>query len=139
MLRLRRGKKGIELQLHELEAAIMEVVWSRQWSEFSVGDVLEVLEKKRDIAYTTVMTTVSRLYDKEILTRQRDGKRYLYCPRMNRQEFLESTARQVLDGLGPAGEQHAVALLVEKVSAASRKELDEIEALIKKRRKELGA
>jgi predicted transcriptional regulator len=133
--RLRPGKKGLELRLHELEAAIMDVVWTRNLSTFTVADVLGVLEKKRDIAYTTVMTTLSRLHDKGVLERQRDGKRYLYSSKYSREEFLLSTARVVLDEA--VGGQRAMAMLAEKVTEASATELDELEALIQKRREEL--
>lgn len=135
--RLRQGKKGLELRLHDLEAAIMDVVWTKRLSSFAVGDVLAILEKQRDIAYTTVMTTVARLYDKGILDRQRDGKRYLYSPRLSREEFLGATAREVLDGA--VGGHQAMVMLAEKVSEASAGELDDLEALIQKRREELEA
>lgn len=133
--RLRPGKKGLEVRLHELEAAIMDVVWGKQLSEFAVSDVLAVLEKKREIAYTTVMTTVARLYDKGLLERRRDGKRYIYSPKLTREQFLESTAREVLDGA--VGGPRAMAMLAEKVSEASAGELDQLEAIIRRRREEL--
>jgi predicted transcriptional regulator len=133
--RLRSGKKGLELRLHELEAAIMNVVWSKRMVSFAVGDVLAVLEKQREIAYTTVMTTVVRLHEKGLLKRERDGRRYLYSPKVTREEFLASTARTVLDG---AVDSHqAMAMLVEKVSEASASDLDKLEALIQQRREEL--
>jgi predicted transcriptional regulator len=135
--RLRPGKKGLELRLHDLEATIMDVVWSKQLVSFAVGDVLAILEKQRDIAYTTVMTTVTRLYEKGILERERDGKRYLYSPKLTREEFMESTAREVLDEA--VGGHQAMAMLAEKVSEASAGELDDLEALIQKRREELDA
>lgn len=135
--RLRSGKKGLELRLHDLEATIMDVVWGKQLSSFAVGDVLAILEKQRDIAYTTVMTTVTRLYEKGILGRERDGKRYLYSPKLTREEFMESTAREVLDEA--VGGHQAMAMLAEKVSEASAGELDDLEALIQKRREELDA
>lgn len=134
--RLRPGKKGLELRLHELEATIMGVVWSRRLTTFSVSDVLVILEREREIAYTTVMTTLARLHDKGLLLRERDGKKYLYSPKLSREQFLESTAREVLDGA--VGGRQAMALLVEKVSEASAGELDELEAMIQQRRKELG-
>ncbi len=133
--RLRSGKKGLEIRLHDLEATIMDVVWSKELVSFAVSDVLAVLEKQRDIAYTTVMTTLTRLYEKGILKRERDGKRYLYSPRLTREEFLHSTAREVLDKA--VGGHQAMAMLAEKVSEASAGQLDDLEALIQKRREEL--
>jgi predicted transcriptional regulator len=113
----------------------MDVVWSRKLSTFAVGDVLAILEKQREIAYTTVMTTVSRLHDKGLLERERDGKRYLYTPKLTREQFLESTARTVLDDA--VGGHQAMAMLAEKVSEASAGELDDLERLIRQRREEL--
>lgn len=134
---LRMGKKGVELRLHELEAAIMETVWSDFPGEFSVSDVLVLLERQREIAYTTAMTTINRLYEKGLLSRAREGKRYVYRAKLSREEFLASTARDVLAGLGPLGGK-AIALLAERVSEASMSELDALEEIIRKRRKELG-
>lgn len=133
--RLRSGKKGLELRLHDLEAAIMDIVWSKQLTAFAVLDVLSVLEKKREIAYTTVMTTVGRLFEKGLLSRERDGKRYRYSPKLTREQFLEATARTVLNDA--VGSHQALAMLAEKVSEASAGELDELEALISQRREEL--
>jgi len=133
--RLRPGKKGLELRLHELEATIMDLIWRKKLSAFAVSDVLVVLEKQREIAYTTVMTTVARLHDKGLLERRRDGKRYLYSPKLTREQFLESTAREVLDGA--LGGPQALVMLSEKVSHASARELDDLEALIRQRREEL--
>ena len=134
--RLRAGKRGLELRLHELEATIMDLVWSRKLTWFCVGEVQSELEKSRDIAYTTVMTTVARLHEKGLLDRRRDGKRYLYSPKLTREQFLESTAREVLEGA--VGGHQVMALLAEKVCEASASELDELELLIRRRREALG-
>lgn len=134
-VRVRSGKKGLELRLHELESAIMNVVWTKQLANFSVNEVLSVLEKQRDIAYTTVMTTLGRLYDKGVLKRKREGKRYLYSAKLSREQFLETVAREVLDSA--VGEHTALAMLVEKVSESSAAELDELEKLIRQRRRDL--
>lgn len=130
-------KSGVAMRLHELEHEIMDVVWSQRWTEFSVGDVLCVLQRRREIAYTTVMTTVARLHDKGILERRRDGKRYLYSPRYGRTELLEETARAVLKGLGREAGREALALLVDTASRADAAGLDELERVIERRRREL--
>jgi predicted transcriptional regulator len=137
--RLRPGQRGVALRLHELEAEIMDIVWSRRLRRFAVSDVLAVLEKRREVAYTTVMTTVARLHDKGLLSRERDGKRYLYAPCGNREEFLQATAREVFESLGTSAGRESLAMLVETVSSADASALDELELLIQLRRKELGS
>ena len=134
-IRIRPEQDGLRTSLFDLEAEIMEIVWEQGWDEFAVTDVHEVLESQREIAYTTVMTTVSRLYDKELLTRRKEGRRYLYQPTMGRSEFIEAMTREVLGSLPPVGQEAAVALLVERVAEADEAELDRLEALIRKRRR----
>lgn len=82
-MRIRPEKQGLKTSLFDLEADIMEIVWSKYWEIFSVGDVHSILDQCRDIAYTTVMTTVSRLYDKGLLDRKKMGSAiyiFLKCP-----------------------------------------------------------
>ncbi len=135
--RIRKGQDGAAIRLHDLEAEIMDVVWSRGLREFAVSDVHETLERRREIAYTTVMTTLVRLHEKGVLERRRDGKRYLYTPRYTREEFVQATVREVLESLGSAAGRDALALLVETASTADEEALDELERMIRRRRREL--
>ncbi|GAB4528106.1 MAG: BlaI/MecI/CopY family transcriptional regulator [Haliangiales bacterium] len=136
-IRFRPEKQGLRAALFDLEADIMEVVWSRGWASFAVADVQRALARDREIAYTTVMTTVGRLYDKGLLDRARDGRRYVYQPRMSREEFTESMARELLGSLSGLGHDQALALLVDQVADSDVDELAKLEALIQRRRAEL--
>ncbi len=137
-LRIRPEKRGIRAALYDLEADVMEVVWGKRWDAFTVADVHRQLARDREIAYTTVMTTVRRLADKGLLACERQGRRYLYRPRMDRRTFLRETTRTVLEHLADGGPDAAVALLVERVSRADAAELDRLEALIEARKRELA-
>lgn len=134
-LRFRPEQDGLRTSLFDLEAEIMEVVWTEAWAEFPVGDVHTILESRREVAYTTVMTTVSRLFEKGLLKREKDGRRYLYRPAMARSQFVEAMTREVLGCLPPVGQEVAVALLVERVANANDAELDRLECLIRERRR----
>jgi len=137
-IRIRPEHEGLRASLFDLEADVMEIVWAESWATFAVSEVHERLADTREIAYTTVMTTVSRLHDKGLLERERDGKRYLYRPAMSRDEFLRTMAREVLGSFFDAGLEAAEALLVERVADADARELDRLEALIRARREELA-
>lgn len=135
--RIRKGQEGAAIRLHDLESEIMDVVWSRGLRDFAVSDVHTTLEARREIAYTTVMTTLARLHEKAVLDRRRDGKRYLYTPRYTREEFVQATVREVLESLGNAAGRDVLALLVETASAADEAALDELARMIRRRRQEL--
>ena len=78
--------------LHELESEVMEVVWRN--GETTVREVLRVLnaESSKERAYTTVMTIMRRLDEKEILERRREGKTDFYKPRLSRDDYLDARA-----------------------------------------------
>ena len=63
-IRIRPEKRGLRVVLFDLEADIMDLVWSESWDTFSVQEVVDGLSEQRDLAYTTVLTTVRRLFDK---------------------------------------------------------------------------
>lgn len=65
--------------LGPLESEVMDVVWAAA-KPVSVRDVVDKLNNGRGqrLAYTTVMTVMSRLADKDVLTRRREGRGYVY-------------------------------------------------------------
>lgn len=136
-IRIRPEQQGIRASLFDLEADIMEAVWASDWAWFAVSDVRDALLESRDIAYTTVMTTVVRLRDKGLLRRRRDGRRYLYHAKLSRDAFTRAMARDVLDSLDADSQGAAMALLVDRVSRADGDELAQLEKIIRARRKEL--
>ena len=133
-IRLRPEKDGTQVALFDLEADIMDVVWSHEWEAFSVRDVLEVLEEERDIAYTTVMTTVKRLFDKGLLEREKDGRRYMYSPVLGREEFHAQMAVEVMRSLPESGREAAMSMLIEEISGSES--LERIEQLIAAKKQE---
>ena len=117
----------------------MEVVWAQGWHEFAVVDVHRLLSQERDIAYTTVMTTVGRLHEKGLLSRAKDGKRYVYRSRMTRDEFNQRMAKELWGSLAELGHDQALALLVDRVAESDKDELRKLEAMIRKKKKELDS
>jgi predicted transcriptional regulator len=85
--------------LHELEAEVMEELWRS--GEASVRSVMEALNKprKKDRAYTTYMTILSRLYRKDALERRREGKTDYYRPRWSREEYMALRAGSEVESL----------------------------------------
>ncbi|MGH2716327.1 MAG: BlaI/MecI/CopY family transcriptional regulator [Thermoleophilaceae bacterium] len=91
-------RKTIPPPLHELEALVMGEVWRH--GQATVREVLTALNRgAKERAYTTVMTIMSRLDDKGLLTRTRVGKSDLYRPVMSREEYLNARAEAEVDAL----------------------------------------
>jgi predicted transcriptional regulator len=85
--------------LHELEAEVMDVVWSLD--EASVRDVMASVNASsgRDRAYTTYMTIMGRLDGKGMLQRRRDGKTDLYTPSYTREQYADLRAQAELESV----------------------------------------
>lgn len=86
----------------ELEAVVIDRVWSRAGTT-TVREVFEELRHDREIAYTTVMSTMDNLHRKGWLARQRQGKAFLYWPTHTREEYSARLMREALDGGGNPG------------------------------------
>jgi len=76
---------------------------------------------ERDIAYTTVMSTMDNLHTKGWLTRARQGKAYHYRPALTREEHSARLMRDALDGGGSS--DLVLAHFVEHMSAEESEEL----------------
>ena len=85
--------------LHELESEIMEEMWGR--AEATVRDVQMALnargEKTR--AYTTLLTVMTRLDAKGLLTRRRAGRYDVYVATLSREEYLAARAEASVEAL----------------------------------------
>lgn len=83
----------------ELEAVIMDLLWTRN-DVATVRDIFDDLAQERQIAYTTVMSTMDNLYRKGSLTRERVGQAYHYLPAMTREEYSATLMRASFDPRG---------------------------------------
>lgn len=134
MRKIRTGQDGIKLSLFDLEAEIMEIVWDLNQSHFTVSDVVEVISSNRDVAYTTIMTTISRLFEKGLLHREKVGRKYQYRAIQSRQEYIVQLTKDVIQQLPPIGQQTAISMLVEHIEDADDDELLRLEEMIRQKR-----
>jgi len=122
-------------QLGTLESEVMEQIWAR--GETSVRDLHAGFADR--LAYTTVMTTLDRLYKKGLLKRRKQGNAFLYRPALSEKEYQEQLA-QHLFGLAldlPEDTQAVLSRFVDVVSQSDRELLDQLDDLVKAKRREL--
>lgn len=123
---------GPESVLGDLETAVMEVCW--QLEAFGIKDVHARLSQQRAVAYTTVQTTIERLYRKGMLRRVGHGRTFSYAPAVARDEFLRGVTKHVLDSLFGNFAEPTVASLVDILSEQDPEHLDRLLAAIEARR-----
>ena len=123
--------------LGHLELTVMEILWTG--GEASVHDVIAKME--RPLAYTTVMTTLDRLFKKGLLERRKADRAFVYAPRLSRTEWERKIAGDFMLGYltGPrASGELLISSFVEAVGSHDRALLDDLERKIRLKRKELG-
>ena len=97
---VRLDRSGIRKALGDLEAEVMELVWTRAGDRgMTVRDVFALLHKRRKIAYTTVMTTMARLARKRLLRTETYGQAYVYFPTVSQDEFISGFVGRILEDL----------------------------------------
>lgn len=134
----RPGEEGLEQTLGTLEAQVMNAVWDlgRDVSVEAVRLELEVHGKKA--AYTTVMTTMSRLYKKGLLTREMRGKAYFYSASISREALDTNVVQTVIDGLLTTFAEPAMSYFVDALNENDPNSLDSLSKIIDEKRKAQG-
>lgn len=130
------GARGAGQVLGELESAVMEVLWTEP--EQTVNGVEERLKDNREIAHTTVLTTLDRLYQKGYLTRQKEAKAFVYSPRYTRQEFERTMAQEVLGALIGHSAETALSTFVDLI-CNDPGGLEQLEQKIREKRRQRSA
>lgn len=130
-----RAGKGAEKLLGELELAIMRVAWGRE--SITVREVLAVLNKKRALAYTTVMTVMGRLAEKGLLTAEKRGKAHTYRAALTRKAFEAQSAGQVVQSLlDDFGGEIALSQFVKQLSETDPAQLARLAELARQAQEE---
>lgn len=128
----------VETAFGVLERDVLNVVWAG--GELAVRDVQSRLG--RPIAYTTVMTTLDRLFKKGVLDRRQMGRAFLYSAAVTREQLQAQIAGRVLAGLLKSRDTSAVPVLSNLVDSVSAQDggaglLETLEGLVRDKRREL--
>jgi predicted transcriptional regulator len=128
------SREILESRLGVLERQVMSVVWSA--GELNVREACELLGSA--VAYTTVMTTMDRLFKKRLLARRKVGRAFVYSAAATRDQLEGAVANELVQSLL---QQHGgeplplLSSLVDAVSDRDRALLDELERLIHEKRR----
>jgi predicted transcriptional regulator len=120
--------------LGELQRAVMEVVWRQ--GEASVHSVREQLSRHKELAYTTILTTLQKLEKAGWLCHRSKGKSYIYVPTRSREQAgagsVKRFLKQVFEGDAVAMFQHLI-----REGDLSEQDLREVRKMIEEKRKEI--
>ena len=133
----RRPREIACFALGRLERQVLEETW--RLGEVSVRDLYRAFDER--IAYTTLMTTLDRLFKKNLLERRKDGRAFVYAALVSQEDLDQGIKADVVDGLlgqGADGVEPVLACIVDTISERDRELLDELDRLVQEKKKELG-
>src|SRR5690349_12414834 len=128
-------RRSSNTQLGPLEEQLLSALWMR--GNATVRELLDAGHVK--LAYTTVMTTLDRLYKKRLLERTAEGRAFRYSPRYTQEELEKAAIGETIRHLLGAGGSASLPLsyLVEAVSQHDVGLLDDLQRLLDQKRREL--
>jgi predicted transcriptional regulator len=130
--------RPLESSFGPLEIRVLEALWSHG----APACVRDLRPQFPGVAYTTLMTTLDRLFRKGTLTRQKSGRAFFYQPKTSQQQLVSELAGSTLATLLPgdaASMRPILSMFVDTIGDRDRALLDELEMLVRARRDELKA
>jgi predicted transcriptional regulator len=128
-------KDGLAKVLGELEAEVMECVWSEA-EPVSARHVEEQVGRPRGIQYITLVTVLNNLCRKGLLTREKEGRAFYYLPRMTRDQYVEKVSREILSGVMGLGREAALRSFVDVLAENAPDELEVLKKRLAERKGE---
>ena len=105
--------------LGELEHEVMSVLWTRE-DAATIREVVEIVETRREVAYTTVMTIMNRLVEKGLLSRSEKETPHRFLPCQNEQETYRRLAGTILTEIHANFGDLAIACFAEEAEKIKR-------------------
>ena len=128
--------RQLESTYGPLEIRVLDALWAR-----GIPSCVRDLQPRfPGVAYTTLMTTLDRLFRKGALSRDKSGRAFYYQPRASQQELISELAGSTLATMLPVDSESMrpiLSMFVDTVGERDHALLDELEALVKARRHEL--
>lgn len=116
-----------EKLLTETELELINILW--RLGEGTVADVIELLSKERNLAYTSVSTILRILEQKKVLKTRKEGRGHTYIPILSKKEYEERTVRHVVDRVFDGTPLALARQLINTVNL-SKDDLNELKKLI---------
>lgn len=116
--------------LGSLEAEIMSHMWRLE--EATVRQVVGIINREREVAYTTVMTVMGHLVDKGLLARRSEGKKYRYTVAQSEDEFLLSRSQEKVRSVLSEYGDLAIAGFLGEIGKAKPEKLAELREMLRK-------
>lgn len=116
------------MELGELEILLLQTL--REVGETSPGKIFSEMKKKKDVAYTSVTTTLYRLVDKGLIKKRSESKKRIYYSIDEKGQKYNDLVEKMTTGIINAFGSQAISHLVENIESLSPEETEELRKAI---------
>jgi predicted transcriptional regulator len=107
------GRRKGSTTLTQMELQFMDVLWQQKGSS-SVQQVQDALTTSgNELAYTTVQTVLNTLEKKGKVSRELDGRAYVYLPAITKESILKQAVRDLADRMFGGSSEDLVMSLIQ--------------------------
>jgi predicted transcriptional regulator len=132
----RPSKVGLGKMFGSVELPVLEALWEK--GALTGREIYEEVRRSKELAYTTVLTTVGRMVKKGSIRRKKRDGIYIYEPAWTKLEFERQAAAAVIKGIVEVSPSYAVSAFVDILTQYDADSLDEIMKIIEGKRKAEG-
>ena len=126
---------GDEHELSDLQLRLLSALW--EYGELSVAEVQTALQRDYPLAVTTVATLLSRLHDRGVVDRRKEGRQFVYTAAVEQEAVRKTMVGRLMERLFAGDASELVSHLVEE-GALAPAELAELKKRIAKARGKRG-
>lgn len=119
------------VRISESEWEVMNIIWEK--APVPAGDIVDLLETKKGWRERTTRTLIDRLVKKGVLRAERDGKRFLYRPRLTKEDCVQKESRSFLDRVF-GGEPAAMLIHLVSKTKLSQGEIEELQKILEQKK-----
>lgn len=120
--------------LGTLETTVLEAL-SREGEPLSVREVQARIQRKVELAYTTVLTVLDRLHEKGVVRRQKRGRAFYYEPVVTSEQWRGERAAKLLAGRDAPPNRAVLMAFLEGAERVAPSVLNELSTLLDERRR----
>ncbi|HCS47352.1 MAG TPA: hypothetical protein DIW61_03510 [Candidatus Aminicenantes bacterium] len=132
----RPSKVGLGKMFGSAELPVLEALWEK--GALTGREIYEEVRRSKELAYTTVLTTVGRMVKKGSIRRKKRDGIYIFEPALKKPEFERQAAAAVIKGIVEVSPSYAVSAFVDILTQYDADKLDEILNIIEEKRKAEG-
>lgn len=122
------------ISVTELELQILQQIWENE-NRSTVSSIVDNWPGTKRPGYTTILKTLQKMEEKDIVGHKADGKKYVYFPKVSKENITRKRLNTIIERIF-SGDKLSFAEYFVNSTGFTKTELEELKALISSKEKE---